>query len=854
MKKALCIFGVLTFFVLSSCGGTSSSVDSNSTSTSSNNTSSSSVNTPPPTFSKSQFGVLYGEFYGTQSTLTIDEKGTYLSTGLSLVPTKIQNENFKVGLIFKERLCIYYDEPYNDANYRIRLSSDSKMTVVLEKYVVDNYVEIENFMPSINEFNGSYTWDGSSDEYNVVYNFGNYYDSIQNVFITSTRMYGVNETEYYYVKSSFVELGDEIKKIISLYDYPDDYLYYDLYLVTDDGVNSLFDISDSSFAQFVQDPIFLNFDSFNDEGELTFTFDKNSKSVKIGDSDSLTIEEITNEDGYFAKTTYLEKETLLQSTPYGIKMIVGEEEKHYVWNDISKLIGNYSYYDIHYSFDGSTLLINEKENDFEYVVNDYYKSIKTLIDGETYIFTPFKSNVSLKVVHSDAVDYFINKEQFVEYFNKKFISKNYNEENELIIDDNFNVTFNGKKTNGELIYSLTEPYPFVKFNIDNKEYEYRILQVNIGAYTLTCDDVISYYFDNETVLKTYDVYTMKYQSDITLTNEKLVYFGKEYDYAIFPYYVEDYFVYTFNIEFSVDGKIHQLEFGLNGLVNDYEINSNERSFINSFIPLESFKSLIGTYSYLGRFGVESFTITEDGHFYADTVNETGDGLIKDVEYDYYLTLMTLNDGSSVVTLAFQYTDSLIVYLYKDGPSLVTFNLKYVVDYIFDYIGVYADTTIENVFELRNDTVYINGDSFTIDSYENNDGKVTLNVSNITNKYQIELSSNGESNKNVVIKNNDETLFSANNIEFNMETYVGDYVKDDVTAKIYYYRNVDELQEGYVVEINGTKYDYTVVAHNGVIAIKVSVLFDVYYFYVLDGKLTLDKEGGSLPPPPPPPAL
>lgn len=495
------------------------------------------------------------------------------------------------------------------------------------------------------------------------------------------------------------------------------------------------------------------------------------------------------------------------------------------------------------------LTINGENQKYTYVIYDNHKGISTKINDKDSYFRGYSLNVSIKANLGGEVVYFLNENEYITKFNNTFIHVSNGESTMLSIDVNLNVKYLNKETKGYFVYTPTLKNPFVEFEIDNVIYQFEILQENISSYILKQGDNVLPFFTKNVVESTYDQYTSHHQIDIVYDENGLIYKGKKVEYSIEPYYVEYYFTYVYSMKFTLDNKIHILQLGLNGLINEYITIGDEEFFETSYIPYDIYLDLIGTYTYEGKYGPESFTLTDDGHFYADTLNDSGDGLVYDVEYEYNLYIQSDNENSNVPVIAFYYPKlNTTVYLFKIGYNLVAFNLNYTIDYIFNFKGAYYSENNEHAIYLVDDILYIDGIKAEINEVSHSefttifscvvDGVDTIVTFLDENGAKTVNVKQGEINYSASIYNLDINVF-AGTYTYNDKTYEFKIVTDPITGISKY-----AFSDGFI------NYDYVVCAHNGHIAIKISILFDTYYLYVDGDSVLLDVEQGMIPPPPP----
>lgn len=856
MKRAKCFLFLVSSMLLVGCANNPPNVSTSTETSEDKTTTTTTTEYVPPTFSNEQFKDLSGKYFGHNNVVNVTNEKTVIEgdLNLNLIPTKLEVKTVNISEDKTADITyVYYESIINPSTYCLHLSEDEKQVLVLEELKDGEYNELLTFMPSIEFMAGCYSFDGSGDPFNLVLTFGDYYDSNIDAFTVG---YGYTTglfTTTYYAKTYKTVVNEKMEVMMDIYDF-DEYLFYSFVAKNTENSIYLYDYSWSEEPSYVSDPAFMNTSLFTTKSESLITsIDTANKNITFNTSEAVKYDMVVRKDGSFIKTTYLNEEVFLQSTPYGVIFETNGVKEHYVFDDASGLNGEYKYRDITFNFDSvsETLTINEKTQDFTYVIYDNHKGIKTEINGNDAYFRANTLDVSIKANLNGEVVYFLNESAYLDKFNNSFVYINNNETDSIEIDENLNVKYLTKEVKGYFVYTPTLKNPYVEFEVDNVTYQFMILQENIGSYILKQGDKTTPFFIKTLVESTYDQYTSHHQVEIVYNEEGLTYKGQKVDYSIEPYYVEYYFTYTYAMKFTLDNKTHILQFGLNGLINEYIVANEEDVFETSYVNYDVYLDLIGTYTFNGKFGPESFTLTDDGHFYADTANESGDGLDYNVEYDYNLSLRANSDGTSTPVIAFYYPKlDTTIYLYKEGHSLLAFNLKYVADYIFKYQGVYYDNTMSHAVYLVDDVLYVDGAKAEVSDIEHNNETTTFTCT-VDNKTTVVTFTTNEGVKSVTLTQ-DELTFTANHYDFNIELFVGSYTYNDKTYE--FKKVVDPLTQlsKYAFSDGFMNYDYVVCAYNGHVCIKISIFFDTFYLYLDGDVVKMDVVNGMLPPPPPPP--
>lgn len=375
--------------------------------------------------------------------------------------------------------------------------------------------------------------------------------------------------------------------------------------------------------------------------------------------------------------------------------------------------------------------------------------------------------------------------------------------------------------------------------MDSNTYQFKLFDTGIKAFELIKEDESKIFIPTSSFESLLGEYTTKYQIDLTIAADKLTYKGNEVDYEMKPYFIKDSFAYVIGLYFTIGKEEHLIEVGSNNAMVGGVFKNNVFTPNETFVPYNMFLDLVGTYEFNGAYGTEKIRITSDGKMYADSLNDTNNGLVEK-EYDYSLSITTYN-GNKAVRVAMKYSNLTEVYFIKDGASLVSFNNRYAVDYIYNYNGVYANGDNSTVIYLTADQLYVNGSLTSYSSYESKDGVTTITTSSSTFKFK-------EVDGVKKIEYNDETL---NSVDFDVTKFARDYTTTSGTT--YSFKAVvDPITKitSYVLSDGTTNYNYLITSYNNKIALKFSILSTTIYLYEDSGEYKIASES-SIPLPPPP---
>lgn len=843
---------------VSSSGVTSSSstVSSSSTNSSTSSSSTGIVDERPNDY----IDDLVGEYYSKEGVLIVSEDEVIFNEE-SLKPYKYSMEVFEEEINYVNKRvthAVTYLKNGSD-EYRIYFSGDGKYQLAFEKKVNDKFETISKFMPSIEEFSGSYSAYGDGNEYNMLFNISNSFNSYYGHFDMS--YYGLFAgfvPDFYYIDSYKAYLDDELKTLVSICDYADNYEYYCLVASSDEENPGLIDYyyyNEDKYYQFYYDPLVLSVNYFADDSKIEYpVLDVDNKSLTI--SDVTYTYEMSYESGRGEVITLTSDSNNVKVYPnaYGIDWEENGKITNYVVDYIDSIMGSYSYEGIDFSFDYNDnfeleVKINSEVKEFEYAVYNNKKAVKVEIEGVNYYFAPFKAQVALLVNNGNDEVFFVNKDVYASLYATTFVNKVNDGYKEVTITEDFLVSYSGKIIQGNLYYNPAIEYPYIGFNYDGETYTFGILEESIGAFYLSYDSITEYYFTIEQVKNIYGSYTKHHELDLDVNKYKMDYFGEVVDYTIEPYYFEYQFTYLTSITFKTSEK-DVVAFYSNEMIalDEYDKEGNVNTY--SFIKTKYFDELVGEYYLDGTFGPEKFKLTNDGHFYADTMNATNDGLEYDVEYDYTLQMTIDSSYNPVPSIIFNVNEVSGIQLIKVGHTLVLGGSVYTAKYFFDIHGVYVDENNTNVIEVREDSIFVNGVEKVITNVNYDEYGTYIMANDVTYTF---MNYDG-----VIYVSSDENYYTEySKVEFDFDSLVGSYTYNSTTytlskAKI----PMTNIEYGYLLNdgfMNYTSYGFTM--RNGYVAMVFTVGLNTIYIYNNGVENVIDVVEPGLPPlpPPPPPA-
>ena len=864
-SKNLLIFLTL---LLAGCDATSSSLLSMSESLASSSFSSNSESSLGSSQS-SQFedlvpddfiDKLNGKYYSKSGVLTVSDDGVSYND-ISFSMSRRVVESFRENFINVDHTVVYLNDGADE--YRIYLGGNGKYTLQLEKKEAEAFVLVDSFMPSINEFTGAYSAYGDGNQYNTIIhlgdNFNYYYGSFD---VGYYGMFAGFQLDSFYAKSSYIYFNNELTKIVSMYDYVDNYEYYSFILKEVNGTMGLinpdyYSGGEYDYYDFYYDPLCLSYNYFSNEKSIAYPMlDVDNKKVTIDEVEYSYNVSFDQEKGQVFTLTSGSKEAKLYPNQYGLNWLENNQTTQYVYDSVDLLFGSYSYQNIDFEFkyDDETFLptvfMNSNKVDHTYEIYNNTKAVKVSYDEKTYYFTPFKRDIALLVGSEKGDVFFVNKGKFTDVYAKTFINKVENGYKELVISHDFDVIYDGKIVEASLVYQPTIAYPYLEFAINEKDYKFTLLQENIGAAVLSSDKD-EYFFDQEVIATYYGEYTFHHEIDLVLSEYKLNYYGEDLNYTIEPYYYADSFTYLLSVKFNAENQEITAFLSNEMMAMDVK-DENNKVITKTCIKHSYFRELIGEYYFDGTYGPEKFKLTEDGHFYADTVNETNDGLVLDVEYDYSLQMtMDVVSSNPLPSLIFKVNDTLGIQLIKVGHTLVVGSTVYTAKYLFDFNGVYVDATNTTIIEVREDSLYVNGEEKAITSLSYDEYGTYISIDSYGSDITYSFMKYGEE----YYVSSDENFYTEyTKVDFDFDTLIGEYTFETTTYTLSKglipFTNVEygySLTDGFM-----TTSDYSVVLKDGHVALMFKLLSDTIYFYNNGEVNVIDVVKPSLPPVPPPP--
>ena len=826
---------------LASCGGDASS----STKTSDEPL------PPPPSIDEKDFSDLKGTFVGKSGTLNLTNAGLSIEgkLNLDLIPTKaIKLDSVVTDKEGNETTykieALEFNSTYNKFTYRAYIDLYGDGFFHLEKEVDGTFATLDTFMPEVGYLSGSYSSFGDSSASNVYDIIDHDFDFDKGVYPCSryfplSLSYGPSN-QFYYVSRTRIDTNNikfPIVVTMEMYD-SDDYGYGEniVRAISDEKGTAGYRFGDDSTAS-VTDPGALNKQVLFD-GTSTVTLEMDAEIMKF------TLGDISGVYSTFVDKQGMRVDVKSGDATYSIRIgdhyvtVTNKDvTKVYAYNSVAELVGEFKK-------DGNTILISEGEEgnlvtkyngttvDTTYVIHNNRKSLKFATGSTVYIVSPDKLDTSVEVTSNGVKSFFINETLFRSYFVDTMVIHNKKANLSIKIDENLKAVEGTNSGNLALSYWHGQRYPSLVGKIGDKEITIKLIQPNIGYYEVTYGNEVFDSFSMTTLNKVFGTYSSNYKDRLELDIEKVVIDSKVLSYELKPIYQKGTGTYTFGIQV---GEV-VYENNLNGCFITSE---------KSYVKLNVFTSVFGTYSQYAKYGEENIKFL-DGKLTLDTVNSSNDGLDKDVEYNYLI--MTAGDNSSKAVIAFEYTtneagEKVYVYIYFYETYVTIVSQKYYKGSIYNSWGTYADETNSNVVYLQNDSIYYNGSQDFITSWKETEAGLVATSSTRTYTFK---------DGKVSVKEGEATLELARKLTYNdFDKFVGKYTVGEKTFSF-----VKNEVVGYNLVDGSTKFDLTsmkITGENGKLTLIVSS-FSAKYSLSIDlttNEVTASYDAGLLPPPPPP---
>lgn len=808
-----------------------------------------------PTFDVEDIMEFEGTYYDKNQTLIVGDNEVKLGTEVNPFSiTNIKKEKLvsSTGLFTR---TVAYLKNDDGKEYKMYYSPSSFYTLQLEEKTAEGYKLVNDFQPVNEQLQGAFNSYGDGSPYNLNLYFGSEFDNTYGVFKINYGNYNLSKSAdtYYYV-TYFGTVNGEKTFFFNIYDYYDNYDYGRYGLVSSNGVVGLYSYEDD-YLEYVSDTVNLSDSYFFEDGsEITLSADTEANTVVYNEVTYTYSSSFDSNGQVITLKSEGHNDVTIRPDVYGATFTEGDVTKYGAYNETS-CFENYVYgnKDVEFIFtqdlDGNyLLLVNGEETEFEFLISDKRKSIKFVLNGNTYVVSPEKFTVALKITNGDNVDYLVNESSYKSQFISEFINVVDGKKSVLSCDYNLTVTYGENKTaDGYLYYVPGMKSPTLKYEVDGVTNELEILDENNNIYSLKSGDTVATYFNKVNFDAGYGTYTHKFEKEIVFEDTTITYYGEKVNYTLVAEYNASSFSYDTKIEFVIGEVKHSLLY-TSTLVLSEDICDENGEVVDSttYILYSYFESLVGTYYFDGAYGPEKFKLTSDGHFYADTLNKETNQL-EEVEYNYRLTMnMNYTTGELSPVIGFEALPNYFVLLYKVDNGVLSFNSVYTREDLFNVRGVYASSDCSTVLYMVNNVAYLNGTECTIS-----------NIKTLTDGIQFALD---ETMETITITNDGKVTISnktgesqLEKVDFDITEYVGDYTSQSSSGlDVKFEEVVDPLTNltTYKLKRGSTNFDYVVTSYNGHIALMFVDIFGKYYLYKNGDEIVYTEEGGMLPPPPP----
>lgn len=806
---------------------------------------------------------------------------------------KIQIEGSSVKLNGIDATDVIYSKTGSEDEFKfdnsIKFTVEEKDYVIsyqndlfnTDKYIVNLNDGVKDYRlnPSIEEFSGSFTWDGSGDPYNVNYVFGNYMSDIYNGYDVGMYLHSQMSFSFgtFFALSSYVIHEDQIKKAIDVVDIEDDTYFTFIVNKHEDGQHSLFDL-DYGEDYFFYDPILPTAFLMNENLEYNQTYFNDNKFYKYDDdfNEYVYDYEMIYDEEHKSEVITLKNAAEPQDfikyipTPYGFYEIKNGVTTEYISKfDISSMIDK--------TFVGETVSIAVSSdplsdvNPYVVTINEESAAVAPKIINHRFVLTAVSENYNvfistttnsevIKVTHSNTntSEYGVSLSYIEEYFGIPAMKiVNGVAEEISLSEDKKSIKYQGS---AEIFTVDYDPFTDT-INLNFLDYSYRMINLDTLTYEL---------FNNATKTSEYFIATSLIEDVIidTYTSDGIYVigihnYGNNYVVSMIDD-VEDNITLGFRFnEYGVGEIIISSSAYGDMIYYLYTITHTYNETTTTYIPLSRYAEIVGEYVFESQYGLEKFYV-ELGHFYADTL--VNGELVKKVEYSFSLMVLPFGSDSQPVTvLAFNVPDasgqiaaSILLYFNEYG-QLLCFETPYVFESIYQARGAYKSESNSIIYLYENQMI-LDGEKYEIiNTLPNSTG--TVIEFQISNGDDIIILSYAVKAGVFIIDVSTNSKYPSGSEyfkqEFDMDSFIGTYTTSKGEVEFAYITNpFNGLNAGYKLIIGENTYtEYSIVIRNGYVAVEFKVGIDTYYFYNNGTSNVCEYvEGGALPPPPPPPPL
>lgn len=854
-NKLFLLAGILLVSV--SCEALTSSSSSESISSSSSET----VN-----FTKNDYGEMFGNFYSSNITLSIEENQARLdfsTDSLILKPTKktsfsLESVSFNVNYTVD---AFVYETLDSSRIFRAYIPHETNSWLVLEEKNGLSWKLVEEFQPIFSEFLG--TWNSSPSGLDNNYVFTDEYIDDVNVFKAEILTYGTPVAYYYqnyYVFEDIDTMHHEVYMVDSDYE---EWLSFYVSEKSEDGAPLV--LNDTSFNAPYLLPSHKYYlgEFYSTNGSINLTFDEENKTMVFGET-VYNYQVKFTEAGYIIELNNETSSGKLISFYGGFYFDDGTTKIEYVRANYGLLEGTW-YFDgsiIDFNLDEETweeyvLKIDDQITTYTILAKDRQFAIKFNLGGTECVMTALLEDISVTITKGEKEYYAANYQYFTSIFVDTTYAIKSDKVTTMTISEDLYVVFDSKRTKGDYFFDLATNTICYSFKIDNKEYSCYLLEEGIFYVPFGSEENDYYIFCTESTLKAFEgEWTTGGITAEVIINMNLVSptisHGNYTSSLSFDYFTDTGLTMIYE---SAKGQI-----GLGGMITgsfvEYSIKDDIAVINEYYIHVDDFKKLVGTYVLDGANGLEYIVINEDGTFQITGNKYDADGNVIGTElqtYETYFSYMEDWYGYRYVALAFyDPITNISVYCQFNGTYFTLFgSLNYYAESLYQKFGVYKDPNSSNCFTMFSDKVTFNDSdgSITAVSVQGEETIVTFSV--MGSVYNAVFTDDSIHITGI------DTDVTYQKQEFDISKFFGTWTINEIEYSLENKKNEITGANVPTFTFDTTSLtDYKVqYDENGHMQL-VFVNFFTTYTITLDteGPILVVEDSSPLPPPPPPPPL
>ncbi len=820
-------------------------------------------------FTDEKLGAFKGVFYNGDLVFTISKDGVVVLDGdqtYNLENNTISGSGYSTVATYKGPQDASFTLKWKEAEWDLN-DLDLMLPTLISG---ENELQLQ---PAVDQAQGWYDgWDGYMESGTQIYIVTNDFNVEKDAF----QMYTANFSYGYltlgvYLRSSFVKIGDKLELALSWFDEYDiedgfNYLDWNYYLVKgEDGRLVLADIGPKEVvAEWWTRPTFFMGEFIRPSSKdiplgtifgdweydsYTFWADEDAKTVSINWGEDLEYVEGYDEYGAYV----LVDGAKYRGTSYGISVETAEgveECPYFVFYDFSNLqwysyiSGNNSiafvlgYDDETWESEGHIEIDGVKADDSYLTFIDNMVAIGAKVGQDEYFMMPYDGTDAVLVGKNEDASIYVNSNKLYD-----FVGSFFDEEFTVLTvaekEGNLTVKFKGLEFDASLVYS--EDYGIVvSFDEDGiiapLNAEKNLFVAFFGETSFV------FLFEKNSVLNALGEWTSGL-IDATFNNDLSVVFAG----------LDMNMLGLIALQSSMGDFAPGCVFGTQdvqfvAMIDDvctyiYELGEQgELNYISSFIRPEVFANFFGEFNYMGEYGKEKVSLSEEGVLTVTTMNEEKTGIV-DIEYVYDPFAYLDYYGDVTAGLTFYSNDIPVNIMYDGEGHCSIFNIVYLAKVFFDNQGLYGSSAESNLYVVDNKVVY-NGEKMAITAlgtdsisgtFGGKEAVVTFASGNVT------VIVNGE-DPVVLAKNATKVSSFACEVKEN----VGELNEDIQVTSDGKILIRDTGSEGEWTQV--TDYDFAIDAEGNV---SIKFVWKVAYTFTIainDGSVVITGESSLLPPP------